>query len=192
MADLVLTICSSLDGYAAKPGGVFSPPPWSAEVEEAWSAAALARAGHLLYGRVNFEFNRAFWSAAETDPGSVAAGISYAPRMNALPKTVVTRTLTGDPGWNGRIAGPDLAAEVARLKRETAGDVFAFGSATLAQTLWSLDLVDEFWMMVTPEIFGDGAPVFRPGRPEASMAMVECRLLDVGSVILRYRRVREG
>jgi hypothetical protein len=24
------------------------------------------------------------------------------------------------------------------------------------------------------------------------MAMVECRLLDVGSVILRYRRVREG
>jgi hypothetical protein len=48
MTDLVLAICSSLDGRAGKPGGVFSPPPWSAEVEQAWSAAALARAGHLL------------------------------------------------------------------------------------------------------------------------------------------------
>ncbi|BDG71683.1 dihydrofolate reductase family protein [Roseomonas fluvialis] len=190
MADLVLTICSSLDGYAAKTGGVFSPPPWSDDVEAAWSAAALARAGHLLYGRVNFEFNRAFWSAAETDPASVAAAISYAAQMNALPKTVVSRTLTGDPGWNGRIAGPDLAAEVARLKRETTGDVFAFGSATLAQTLWSLDLVDEFWLMVTPEIFGDGAPVFHPGRPAGQLRLVDCRALDVGSVILRYRRAR--
>ncbi|CAH0175350.1 dihydrofolate reductase family protein [Roseomonas sp. CECT 9278] len=192
MAGLVLTICASLDGYAEKPGGIFSPPPWSDEVAQAWSAAALARAGHLLYGRVNFEFNRAFWSAAATDPHSPAAGISYAATMNALPKTVVTRTLTGDPGWNGRIAGPDLAAEVARLKRETTGDIFAFGSATLAQALWSLDLVDEFWMMVTPEIFGDGAPVFRPGRPAATMRLVECRPLDVGSVMLRYRRAREG
>lgn len=192
MADLVMTICSSLDGHAEKPGGIFSPPPWSDEVEEAWSAAALARAGHLLHGRVNFLFNRDFWSAAETDPGSIAAGISYAPKMNALPKTMVTRTLTGDPGGNGRIAGPDLAAEVARLKRETTGDVFAFGSATLAQTLWSLDLVDEFRLMLTPGIFGDGAPVFRPGRPEARMALTECRVPDVGSAILRHRHAREG
>lgn len=190
MADLVPTICSSLDGYAAKPDGVFSPQPWSDEVEEAWSAAALARAGHLLYRRVNFEFARDVWSPAGTGPGSIAAGISYAPRMNALPKTVVSRTLSGDPGWNGRIAGPDLAAEVARLKRATTGDVFASGSATLAQSLWSLGLVDEFWLMVTPEIFGDGAPVFRPGRPASRMALVDCRALDVGSVILRYRRAR--
>lgn len=191
MADLVLTVFTSLDGYFVKPGGEFAPPPWSDEVEREWSRVALSRAKHLLYGRVNFLFNKGFWSAAETDPDSIAAGISYAPLMNALPKTVVSRTLTRDPGWNGRIAGPDLAAEVARLKREvTGGDIFAFGGSGLANSLLALDVVDEFWLMVTPELHGAGEPFFRPGRPAAQMTLIECRPLDVGSVILRYRRAR--
>ncbi len=193
MADLVFTVFTSLDGYIEKPGGVFAPPPWSGEVEREWSARALSRAKHLLYGRVNFQFNKGFWSAAETDPNSAAASISYAGTMNALPKTVLSRTLAGDPGWNGRIAGPDLAAEVARLKREvTGGDIFAFSGAGLAQALFSAGLVDEFWLMLTPELFGAGKRLFNEGRPEATMALVECQRLDVGSVILRYRRATEG
>ncbi|MBW6396666.1 dihydrofolate reductase family protein [Roseomonas sp. HJA6] len=193
MADLVLSIFTSLDGYFTKPGGAFAPPPWSDEVEREWSLAALKRARHLLYGRVNFLFNKGFWSPAETDPSSMAAGISYAPLMNGLPKTVVSRTLTGDPGWNGRIAGPDLAAEVARLKREvTGGDIFAFGGGGLANSLLALDLVDEFWLLITPELYGSGDPFFRAGRPEVRMTLTECRPLDVGSVILRYRRQRRA
>jgi len=192
MALLVLSMFTSLDGYIEKPGGQFAPPPWSGEVEREWSLRALGRAGHLLYGRVNFEFNRGFWSAAETDPASAAAGISYAGTMNRLPKTVVSRTLTGDPGWNGRVAGPDLAAEVARLKREAAGDIFAFGGAGLANSLLALDVVDEMWLMVTPLLFGDGKRLFADGRPEATFALTEARQLDTGSVILRYRRAREG
>lgn len=193
MAELVLTVFTSLDGYIEKPGGVFAPPPWSDEVEREWSHAALSRAKHLLYGRVNFEFNKGFWSPAATDPTSVAAGISYAATMNALPKTVLSRTLTGDPSWNGRIAGPDLVAEVAQLKREvTGGDIFAFSGAGLVHSLFSADLVDEFWLMVTPQLFGDGKRLFREGRPEAAMQLVESRALDVGSVILRYRRAAGG
>ncbi len=191
MADLVLTVFTSLDGYIERPGGVFAPPPWSDEVEQAWSRAALSRAKHLLYGRVNFLFNKGFWSPAETDPSSVAAGISYAETMNALPKTVVSRTLTGDPGWNGRIAGPDLPAEVARLKREvTGGDIFAFSGAGLANSLFAADLVDEFWLMVTSELFGDGKRLFTAGRPAARMTLIDSRALDVGSVMMRYRRDR--
>lgn len=192
MVDLFLSVFTSLDGYIEKPGGVFAPPPWSDEIERDWSQPALSRAGHLIYGRVNFLFNKAFWSVADTDPASPAAGISYAARMNALPKTVVSRTLTGDPGWNGRIAGPDLAAEVTRLKREAAGDIFAFGGAGLSHSLLALDLVDEFWLMVTPQLYGDGKPLFRGGRPEVPMRLIESRALDVGSVILRYRRAGEG
>lgn len=192
MADLVLSVFTSLDGYIEKPGGVFAPPPWSDEIERDWALAAVSRAGHLLYGRVNFLFNKGFWSAAETDPTSPAAGVSYAARMNALPKTVVSRTLTGDPGWNARIAGPDLAAEVARLKREAPGDIFAFGGAGLSHSLLALDLVDEFWLMITPTLFGDGKPLFRGGRPEVAMTLVESRVLDVGSVVLRYRRAAQA
>ena len=192
MADLVLSVFTSLDGYIEKAGKVFAPPPWSDEIERDWAQAAVSRAGHLIYGRVNFLFNKGFWSPAETDPTSPAAGVSYAGRMNTLPKTVVSRTLTGDPGWNARIAGPDLAAEVARLKREAPGDIFAFGGAGLSHSLLALDLVDEFWLMITPELYGDGTPLFQGGRPDMSMTLIESRVLDVGSVILRYRRAARG
>lgn len=192
MADLVLSVFTSLDGYIEKPGGVFAPPPWSDEIERDWALAAVSRAEHLIYGRVNFLFNKGFWSQAETDPASPAASVSYAGRMNGLPKTVVSRTLTGDPGWNGRIAGPDLAAEVTRLKREVRGDIFAFGGAGLSHSLLALDLVDELWLMITPVLYGDGKPLFRGGRPEVTMRLVESRALSVGSVILRYRRTTAG
>jgi hypothetical protein len=59
-------------------------------------------------------FNKGFWSAAETDPKSPAAGIAHAGVMNRLPKTVVSTTLDGDPGWNATLVKADLAGAVAR------------------------------------------------------------------------------
>ena len=189
MAKLILSMFMSLDGYIEPPAG-FEPPPWSKDVEAKWSQAALAGAGHLIYGRVNFLFNKAFWSAAETDPASPAATISYAATMNRLPKTVASRMLTGDPGWNARIVAQDLPGAVAALKRETQGDIFCFGGAGLANSLVALDLVDEFRLMVTPLLFGDGKRLFGPGRRRLAIRHVETAPTDVGSVILRYARER--
>ena len=74
MRKTVLSMFMSLDGYIAGPNGEFIPPAWSDDLSKHWSGYALSRAGHLLYGRVNFLFNKEFWSAAETDPNSPAAG----------------------------------------------------------------------------------------------------------------------
>ena len=190
MGKLVLSMFTSLDGYIEEPNGKFVPPPWSDEVGRQWSNYALERARHLLYGRTNFLFNKGFWSAAETDPGSAAAKSSYASVMNRLPKTVVSTTLSGDPGWNGTLVKDDLAGAVGRLKREVPGDIFAFGGAGLANSIVGLDLVDEYRLMVTPVLFGDGKRLFETGRPKIPLTLIETRPLDTGSVILHYRRER--
>lgn len=109
MAKLVLSMFTSLDGYIEGPRGEFRSPAWSDDVERHWSGYALERAGHLLYGRTNFLFNKEFWSAAETDPTSPAAGIAFSGTMNRLPKTVFSTTLAGDPGWNATLVKDDLA-----------------------------------------------------------------------------------
>jgi dihydrofolate reductase len=190
MAKLVLAMFTSIDGYIEKPGGVFEGPDWSDDLERYWSGRALSEAAHLVYGRVNFLFNKAFWSPAETDPASPAASISYAPTMNRLPKTVVSRTLSGDPGWNGRVAGPDLGSEIRDLKDSvTDGDVWCFGGAGVADSLLRLGLVDELRMMVTPTFFGDGKPLFAGGRPPGKAELMETLPLDTGSVILHWRLV---
>ncbi|HEV7367743.1 dihydrofolate reductase family protein [Arenibaculum sp.] len=190
MAKLVLSMFTSLDGYIEMPGGTFVPPAWSDDLERHWSGYALERAGHLLYGRTNFLFNKGFWSAADTDPDSPAAGIAYAGTMNRLPKTVFSRTLDGDPGWNATLVRDDVAGAVGRLKETASGDLYSFGGAGLANSLVALDLVDEYRLMVTPELFGAGKRLFEEGRPRVPLALIEAKPLDTGAVILHYRRER--
>lgn len=190
MRKLVLSMFISLDGYTAGPGGEFIGPEWSADLEKHWSGYALGRAGHLLYGRVNFLFNKGFWEPAATDPNSPAASVPHAADMNRLPKSVASRTLSGDPGWNGKLIQGDLAQAVAELKRTAAGDIFCFGGAKLAQSLLALDLVDELRLMITPNLFGGGVPLFAPGFRRQDLRLIENRTLDTGAVVVHYERRR--
>ncbi len=57
--------------------------------------------------------------------------------MNALPKYVFSRTLTKSDWNNTQMFGADVPETVARLKRESAKDIFLFGSANLAGDLIS-------------------------------------------------------
>ncbi|HLK26305.1 MAG TPA: dihydrofolate reductase family protein [Caulobacteraceae bacterium] len=181
MAKLVLSMFLSLDGYVEGPHGQFIPPAWSDDFGRHWAQANLERASRLLYGRTNFEFNKTFW----TDPEGPAAGAPHAAVMNGLPKTVVSTTLEGDPGWNGQIA-KDLEA-VRRLKAESEGDIQSFGGATLADGLIRAGLVDEYVLMITPALFGGGRRLFVEGQPRQELALIDSRPLDTGAVILRYR-----
>lgn len=190
MAKLVLAMFTSLDGYIERPNGEFVPPAWSDDLAKHWSGYGLERAGHLLYGRTNFLFNKGFWSAAETDPSSAAAGISYAGTMNRLPKTVFSRTLSGDPGWNATLVNDDVAGAVAKLKATAKRDLYSFGGAGLANTLVRLDLPDEYRIMVTPDVFGDGKRLFESGLPRLALALIDAKTMDTGAVILHYRRNR--
>ena len=189
MAKLLLSMFMSVDGYIEGKEG-FVPPAWSDDLARHWSGYALERAGHLLYGRKNFLFNKGFWSAAETDPQSPAAGIAYAGTMNRLPKTVFSRTLEGDPGWNATLVKDDLAGAIGKLKRDAKGDLYLFGGAGIADSLVALDLVDEYRLMVTPDLFGDGTRLFKKGSGRLALTLLEAKPLDTGAVILHYRRNR--
>jgi len=182
MRKLILSMFMSLDGYIAGPDGEFVPPPWSDEVGREWSGRASEAGGHILYGRVNFEFNKGFWTSDE------AKDMPETPFMNATPKSVASRTLTGDLGWNGH-AVSDLAAEVGRLKADPGKDILSFGGAGLAHSLIAQDLVDEYRLMVTPLLLGGGLRLF-PDGVRRDLELVEQKALDVGSLILRYAAKR--
>lgn len=188
MCPLVLSMFMSLDGYICAEDGIFLAPPWSDDVEKNWSGYALGRATHLVYGRVNFLFNKDFWSPAETNPNSIAAQISYAGTMNKLPKTIFSRTLIGDVGWNGKLASSDLTTEITTLKQKSDGAIFCFGGAGIAQSLMSANLVDEYIFMITPNLQGSGKRLFANGFNAIDLTLKRSQSLDTGSVILHYHR----
>ena len=155
MAKLIMWNLMTLDGFVEGENRDISWhfDVWGEELERL-SIGQLKSAGGLMFGRVTYELMANHWPGATGE----VAGL-----MNALPKYVFSRTLTRSDWGNTQMFGADVPGTVARLKRESAQDIYLFGSADLAATLMPHRLIDEFRIAVNPVILGGGTPLFKPG-----------------------------
>jgi dihydrofolate reductase len=177
MARLIMWNLMTLDGFVEGPNRDISwhLDVWGEELEQL-SIEQLNAAGGLLFGRVTYELMAKHWPGAS---GEVADF------MNAAPKYVFSRTLKKSDWNNTQFYGDDVPETVARLKRESAKDIFLFGSADLAASLTPHGLIDEFRIAVNPIILGGGTPLFRQGE-RIKLKLLDSRALSTGIVILRY------
>ncbi len=144
---------------------------------EEFSIEQLRQAGALLFGRVTYEGMAAYWRSA--------TGV-VADFMNSLPKVVFSRTLKRAEWNNTRLIHDHAAEETAKLKRETEGDLFVFGSGQLCATLLGEGLFDEVRIGLLPVILGRGATLFGRDLSRLRLKLLEARRLTSGAVILRY------
>lgn len=179
MGKLILWNVLSLDGYFE---GVKS---WDMEWfhsffgkdQEEFSIEQLRQAGALLFARVTYEGMAANWQTATR---------VVADYMNSLPKVVFSRTLEHAAWSKTRLIRENAAEEAAKLKRETDGDLFVFGSGQLCATLLEAGLFDEVRIGVVPMILGRGATLFGRDLSRLRLKLLEARPLKSGTVILRY------
>jgi dihydrofolate reductase len=93
-----------------------------------------------------------------------------------------------DATWNNTtIVRGDMAAEVAKLKARSGGDLLVFGSARLAQGLAEHGLVDDYRLMVYPVILGGGKRLFADAGQMASLELVDSTAAGDGIVMLTYK-----
>ena len=157
MRTLIVSEFVTLDGVMEAPGGEPTHPHtgWVSDYfgpeHEAYKFQEVVDAGLLLIGRVTYESFAGAW------PGYQGA---FADRMNAMPKVVVSTTVT-EPAWNNTaVLAGDLAAGVTELKQGDGDPILVNGSATLVHALLDHDLVDELRLMVFPVTIGAGLRVF--------------------------------
>jgi dihydrofolate reductase len=184
MSRLVMWNLMSLDGFVEGPNRDISwhEDVWGEELEQL-SIAQLREAGGLLFGRVTYQLMAAYWPNASGEAAEIADF------MNALPKYVFSRTLAATDWTNTQLFAGDVGTTVARLKRESAKDIFLFGSADLAASLIPEGLIDEFRIAVNPLLLGGGTPLFKPGA-RAKLKLVDAKPLSSGVVILSYTPAR--
>lgn len=106
--------------------------------------------------------------------------------MNALPKHVVSTTLTSADWSNSHLIASNVADEVAALKQGSGQDILINGSGDLIQSLLPLGLIDEYRLLVYPIVVGAGKRLFRDGAA-ASLKVVETQTFPTGVVLLRYQ-----
>lgn len=194
MGTLVVINFMSLDGVVQAPlrsdedsDGGFSHGGWTDPYQDetvgAFMGDATTRAAGLLLGRRTYENFVTDWMQPDpTEPAIVA--------MNRMPKYLVSRTLT-DPVWQNTVRlGPDLPAEVDRLRAEVDGELVVFGSAQLVRELHRADLVDEYRLLIFPVLLGGGKRMFAEDAGLGRFDLVGSSTSDSGVTINSYRRIR--
>lgn len=148
---------------------------------DAWAAVGLAEARAataLLLGRRSDAFFAARWSSRSG---------AWAERLDALPKYVVSATLT-EPRWsNATVLAGEAVAEVSALRRRVDGDVVVYASTRLVRTLLEHDLVGELRLTVHPVVVGAGERLLAAASRARPWCLVETRAVGTGLVLLTYR-----
>lgn len=158
MRTLAITQNITLDGSVEMLGDWFSPQgqgDMADLLEENVRQDAAADA--FLCGRQTFTDLRGYWRDLEGD----TTGISD--YLNAVPKYVVSSTLT-DPQWERTtVLAGDAVEEVRRLKEAPGRDIVVTGSIRLCHALAAADLVDEYRLFTYPVVQGAGRRLFPDG-----------------------------
>ena len=184
MRTVIYSMSVSLDGFIAGPGGDIGFTAPDQERME-FHVQQTREIGVELMGRRLYE-TMLVWEDAETTM-SGALELEFAGIWKPIPKVVFSATLDRVEG-NARLAGPDVAGEVARLREEPGEGVVSVGGAGLASTLIKLDLIDEYRLFVQPVVLGDGTPYFPPLDRRIELELLETRTFGSRVTYLRYRR----
>jgi len=145
----------------------------------------LFAADALLLGRVTYQGFAKAWPSIKDPDG-------FADKVNSIRKYVVSNTLKdSEASWNNTtVIRGDMAAEVAKLKARSGGDLLVFGSARLAQSLAENGLVDDYRLMVFPVILGSGKRLFADSGKMAALKLADFRPAGDGIVMLTYTPLR--
>lgn len=172
----------SLDGFFTDEQSDMS---WAHKHDEEWNAFAGGNAsgrGELLFGRVTYDMMAAFWptpQAAQLLP-QVAAG------MNAMRKTVFSRTLDTVSWQNTTLVKGGLVTEVTQLKQQQGPDLVILGSGSIVSQLTHARLIDEYQIVLNPIVLGRGRTLFETVQRKVNLNLTKTRIFKNGNVVLWY------
>jgi dihydrofolate reductase len=188
MGKLVVSEFITLDGVIEDPGGGDGTAHggWSfrhpAPDGQQFKLDELRATDVQLLGRVTYQGFAAAWPAMQETAGE------FGKLINAMPKVVVSTTLTEATWNNTTIVADGVPDAVTRLKEQYAGDILVAGSGTLVATLREHNLVDEYRLIVHPVVLGTGKRLFAGG-PPADLTLVDSRQAGPEVLLLTYRPV---
>jgi dihydrofolate reductase len=181
MGLLTFALNVTLDGCCDHRVGVVDD-----EMHRYWTSVMDA-SGAMLFGRRTYEMMEEAWPQVARDPNANPTFRSWARKLEAKPKYVVSTTRRDFPWNNTHHVEGELGPAVEALKKATPGGLLV-GSPALSAALQRLDLVDEYLFVVHPVVAGHGPTLFAGLQPSLRLEFVASKRLKSGIVTLHYRR----
>ncbi|MBF6169418.1 dihydrofolate reductase family protein [Streptomyces gardneri] len=140
----------------------------------------LDAADGLLLGRRTYEAFARDWPAV-TDPRD-----PFTERMNALPKYVVSNTLTAGSWKPTTLLPGDPVATVVDLKRRPGRELQIHGSSHLGDCLLAAGLVDIVRLAVAPTVLRTGRRLLSGAGPTTGFRLTRHEATSRGLLLLEY------
>lgn len=187
MRELILQMMVSVDGMTEGPGKNLD---WVYVVDpdlDSNLAELLDSADAQIFGRASYELLAQYWPDAERGPATPGDKM-LAPKVNGLPKIVVSRQEPNLAWTPATRIGNNLASEVNALKDQPGRPLILFGGATTAREFMRLGLVDEYRLLVFPVLLGGGQPLFAGDQYSSELQLIQTiSFAQSGVVLHRYR-----
>jgi dihydrofolate reductase len=192
MRNIIVAEFVSLDNVMQAPGGAaedteggfthggWTRPYWHDDIGLHFFQS-ISQSDAFLLGRKTWQIHGgAFDPMPDGDP--------FGDVMNAMPKYVVSTTLTSASAWrNSTLISGDVVEEVRALKALDGKNIYIDGSSVLVHTLAEQDLIDEYSLLVYPIVLGNGKKLFPDGL-SVDLRLVEAKPFPSGVVLMRYAR----
>ena len=133
----------------------------------------------LLLGRRTYDMWSGFWPKAPSSP--------MADSLNAATKHVATHRPESLEWGPFEGLGPDIVADVRRIKSQDGPDLILWGSSTLTSVLLEHGLADEILLVVYPVLLGTGKRLFAEGTPPRAFELAGSNALPSGVILTTYK-----
>jgi dihydrofolate reductase len=180
----------SVDGFFAGPNGEIDWILRDPEVDRALheprdDQPESAGSDTMLLGNTTYTMFENSWPQIAKDPNAPEELHKLADEVIGMTKIVFSRTRQAVTWENSRLLRGDLVVQVKRLKQQGGASILIFGSGTIVQQLSNADLIDEYFLVVTPVVLGEGKPLFQDVK-KLNLRLLDARHFKSGNVLLRY------
>ncbi len=176
MRKMSLFIAMSLDGYIAKPNDDLSFLNLVEKEGEDYGYALFTDTiDTIIVGRKTYDYVLRNIGPSHYDNGNRDV---YVITRNPRPNIGKTIFYTGD-----------LSELAKRLKLAEGKNIYCDGGAEIINELLKHNLIDVFIISVIPVLLGTGTKLFKDGRPEQMLKLINVKTYETGLTQLHYEKM---
>lgn len=186
MSKIVVLNRVSLDGYFASTDQATWGMGWFVQDPEidAFTHQRVS-ADTLLLGGTTFRGFEMMWVPVLADPNAPEPMKAIAQELTDMTKVVFSRELTTSDWANCEFHAEGLEKTVEQLRQSDGADVLILGSGSIVQQLAASDLIDEYLIIETPVVAGEGKQMFATGHLQP-LTLLTAQSFGSGNVVLHY------
>lgn len=140
---------------------------------------SLAGVSDVVMGRRLWDEWSQYWPSNQGD--------GFAEFINPVRKHVISSTLSGELGWNGRLVDGEPVAYVEALRvADTDGGIIVAGGVETVSRLFLAGVIDTLTLTVHPAVTGEGRRLFDDSVPITRLDLVDSTITPAGNAVLTY------